>query len=70
MKITLSYEGKNYGIFKSVKSLLKEIRKIMDDDFNYYTFLDQVKEGNRDLKDLDCLIDICENWDFLIEIQT
>ena len=61
-------DNKNYGVFKDLKSLLKQIRKILDDDFNYWIFMENLAEENEDYQNIDYLVDTCDNWDFLVKV--
>ena len=61
-------DNKNYGVFKDIDTLLKQIDKILDDDLNYWIFLENLTEENEDLQDIDCLIDTCDNWDFIVKV--
>lgn len=61
-------DNKNYGVFKDLKSLLKQIRKILDDDFNYWIFMENLAEENEDYQNIDYLVDTCDNWDFIVKV--
>lgn len=61
-------DNKNYGVFKDLKSLLKQIRKILDDDFNFGVFMESLEDENEDLQDVNYLIDVCDNWNFIVKV--
>lgn len=61
-------DNKNYGTFKNIKTLLKQIRLIIDDDFNFGVFMECLKDENENLQDIEYLINVCDNWDFIVRI--
>lgn len=61
-------DNRNYGIFRDLNALLKQIRKILDDDFNYWLFMENLAEENEDFQNIDYLVDTCDNWDFIVKV--
>lgn len=61
-------DNRNYGIFRDLNALLKQIRKILDDDFNYWLFMENLADENEDFQDIDYLVDTCDNWDFIVKV--
>lgn len=45
-------DNRNYGTFKNIKTLLKQIRLIIDDDFNFGVFMECLKDENKNLQDI------------------
>lgn len=61
-------DNKNYGIFKDLDTLLKQIEKILDNNFSFGIFMESLEEENEDLQDIDYLVDVCDNWDFIVKV--
>lgn len=62
-------DNKNHGTFKNIQSLLKEIEKILDDDFNYGVFMEGLEDENENLENIDYIIDFFDNWDFILKVK-
>ena len=58
----------SYGVFNDVKNLIKQIKKIFNNDFNFSIFMEALKDENKDLSDINYLIDVCDNWDFVVKV--